>query len=415
MEDEIKYMRIGTSLYKVVRKPGLSGSMTKTIIQWSYGAIRQDESKEYIINIPKYDGFCIVPDNINYKRVVGNFYNKYEPINHIPTEGCNFYNKYEPINHIPTEGSFVHIDSLIHHIFEEQYELGMDYIQLLYTRPLQKLPILLLVSQERNTGKSTFLNFLKAIFQDNVTFNTNEDFGSKFNEDWATKLLVVVDEVMLNKREDTERLKNLSTALNYKVEAKQKDRHEIEFFSKFVLCSNNEAFPIIIDPEETRFWVRKIRHLESDDTDFLKKLKIEIPAFLYFLLHRQMYTRVQSRMWFSASDLRTAALERIMNSSRSRLELDMTELFNEIMDAHHIDRISFCMADFIALFEYHRIKMDKAQVKRILKDLWKVPHADNALSYSTYIIDRDNTTGYAEVRRIGRFYTISRDNISHLL
>ena len=58
MEDEIKYMRIGTSLYKVVRKPGLSGSMTKTIIQWSYGAIRQDESKEYIINIPKYDGFC---------------------------------------------------------------------------------------------------------------------------------------------------------------------------------------------------------------------------------------------------------------------------------------------------------------------------------------------------------------------
>ena len=371
MEDEIKYMRIGTSLYKVVRKPSLSGSMTKSIIQWSYGALRQDESKEYIISIPKYDGFCIVPDNINYKRVVG-----------------NFYNKYEPINHIPTEGSFIHIDSLMRHIFEEQYELGMDYVQLLYTRPLQKLPILLLVSQERNTGKSTFLNFLKAIFQDNVTFNTNEDFGSKFNEDWATKLLVVVDEVMLNKREDTERLKNLSTALNYKVEAKQKDRHEIEFFSKFVLCSNNEAFPIIIDPEETRFWVRKIRHLEADDTDFLKKLKVEIPAFLYFLQHRQMRSRVQSRMWFSASDLRTAALER---------------------------SISFCMADLIPLFEYHQIKMDKAQVKRILKDLWQVPHADNALSYFTYIIDRNNTTGYAEVRRIGRFYTVCRDNISHLI
>jgi rRNA maturation protein Rpf1 len=128
-----------------------------------------------------------------------------------------------------------------------------------------------------------------------------------------------------------------------------------------------------------------------------------------------MHTRVQSRMWFSASDLRTAALERIMNSSRSRLELDMAELFNEIMDAHHTDCISFCMADLIALFEYHHVKMDKAQVKRILKDLWKVPHADNALSYSTYVIDRDNTTGYAEVRRIGRFYTVSHDNISHLL
>ena len=31
--------------------------------------------------------------------------------------------------------------------------------------PLQKLPILLLVSEERNTGKSTFLNFLKLLFE----------------------------------------------------------------------------------------------------------------------------------------------------------------------------------------------------------------------------------------------------------
>ena len=39
----------------------------------------------------------------------------------------------------------------------------------LLLRPVQKLPILLLVSEERNTGKTTFLNFLKALFQDNVT------------------------------------------------------------------------------------------------------------------------------------------------------------------------------------------------------------------------------------------------------
>lgn len=398
MEDEIKYMRIGTSLYKVVRKPGLSGTTTKDIVPWTYGALRQDESKEYIFGIPKYDGFCIVPDNINYKRVVG-----------------TFYNKYEPINHIPTEGSFVHIESFIHHIFEEQFEMGLDYFQLLYTRPLQKLPILLLVSKERNTGKSTFLNFLKAIFQDNVTFNTNEDFGAKFNADWATKLMVVVDEVMLNKKEDTERLKNLSTALNYKVEAKLKDRQEIEFFSKFVLCSNNEAFPIIIDPEETRFWVRKIKHLEMDDTDFLVKIKQEIPAFLYFLRHRKMFTRVQSRMWFAAEDLRTAALEKIMNASRSRLELDMAELFSDIMDLHHVDSLSFCITDLIPIFDYQHIKMDKTQIRRILKDSWQLPHAENALSYSTYIIDKNNPTGYGQTRRIGRFYTVTRDNISNLV
>ena len=52
----------------------------------------------------------------------------------------------------------------------------------------------------------------------------------------------MVDEVLLNRREDSERLKNLSTTLSYKVEAKGKDRDEIAFFAKFVLCSNNEIY-----------------------------------------------------------------------------------------------------------------------------------------------------------------------------
>lgn len=177
------------------------------------------------------------------------------------------------------QGDFPNIKKLVSHIFGEQYELGMDYLQLLYLRPVQKLPILLLVSEERNTGKTTFLNFLKALFQDNVTFNTNEDFRSQFNSDWAGKLLIVVDEVLLSRREDSERLKNLSTTLSYKVEAKGKDRNEISFFAKFVLCSNNESLPVIIDEGETRYWVRKISSLQADDTNFLEKLKGEIPAF----------------------------------------------------------------------------------------------------------------------------------------
>ena len=65
--------------------------------------------------------------------------------------------------------------------------------------------------------------------------------------------------------EDTEKIKNLSTAGDYKIEAKGKDRREIEFFAKFVLCSNNERNPIIIPKEEVRFWVRKINLIEKDN------------------------------------------------------------------------------------------------------------------------------------------------------
>ncbi len=261
-----EFIRVGTTLYKIVEQPKLNGGYIKKRIAWNNETLRQDYGKDYIGSVPKYDGFCTVPEHIGYRPVVG-----------------KFLNLYEPIDHRPKEGDFSHVQSLVHHIFGEQYELGMDYLQLLYLQPIQKLPILLLVSEERNTGKSTFLNFLKALFQNNVTFNTNEDFRSQFNSDWAGKLLIVVDEVLLNRREDSERLKNLSTTLSYKVEAKGKDRDEIAFFAKFVLCSNNEYLPVIIDAGETRYWVRKINRLQSDDTDFLQRLKAEIPAFLHFL------------------------------------------------------------------------------------------------------------------------------------
>ncbi len=292
-------IRVGTTLYKIVEQPRLNGGYVKKRIPWNNETLRQDYGKDYIGSVPKYDGFCTVPEHIGYRPVIG-----------------KFLNLYEPIYHQPQEGDFPSIRSLVEHIFGEQYELGMDYLQLLYLQPVQKLPILLLVSEERNTGKSTFLNFLKALFQNNVTFNTNEDFRSQFNSDWAGKLLIVVDEVLLNRREDSERLKNLSTTLYYKVEAKGKDRDEIAFFAKFVLCSNNEYLPVIIDAGETRYWVRKINRLQSDDTNFLQRLKAEIPAFLHFLINRKLSTERESRMWFNPSLLHTEALQRIIRSNR---------------------------------------------------------------------------------------------------
>ena len=295
-----EYVRVGTTYYKTVNQPQLRGGSVRKRIPWSVETLRQDHGKNFIADIPKYDGFCTVPSHTDYREEID-----------------NFLNLYEPIDHVPEKGAFPHIESLMQHIFGEQYELGMDYLQLLYLCPVEKLPILLLVSEERNTGKSTFLNFLKVIFQDNVTFNTNEDFRSQFNSDWAGKLLIAVDEVLLNRREDTERLKNLSTALTYKVEAKGRDRYEVLFYTKFVLCSNNERNPVLIDAEETRFWVRKVCPLKADDTQFLYKLKAEIPAFLFWLSNRRLSTEQESRMWFRPSLIHTVALDKIIRNNRS--------------------------------------------------------------------------------------------------
>lgn len=361
---------MGTTLYKLVDQPRLNGGYVKKRIVWNNETLRQDYGKHYLATVPKYDGFCTVPEHVNYQPVVG-----------------KFLNLYEPITHQPQEGDFPSIRSLVEHIFGEQYELGMDYLQLLYLQPIQKLPILLLVSEERNTGKSTFLNFLKALFQNNVTFNTNEDFRSQFNSDWAGKLLIVVDEVLLSRREDSERLKNLSTTLSYKVEAKGKDRDEIAFFAKFVLCSNNEYLPVIIDVGETRYWVRKIDRLQLDDTDFLQKLKAEIPAFLYHLQHRKLSTEKKSRMWFAPSLLHTEALQRIIRCNRNRLEIEMHELILDIMDRVGTDTFSFCPDDILILLVNSHVKAERHQVRRVLQERWKLKPAHNTLTYTTYQVD----------------------------
>lgn len=387
-----EYIRVGTSLYKLAHQPLANGTTVLRRIPWSFGTIRQDYGKSHTPPIKKYDGFCTVPSHTDYHKEID-----------------GFYNLYEPITHVPVEGEFPDIIKLMRHIFGEQFELGLDYMQLLYRQPTQKLPILLLVSEERNTGKTTFLNFLKAVFQDNTTFNTNEDFRSQFNADWAGKLLIVVDEVLLCRREDSERLKNLSTAQTYKVEAKGKDRQEVNFFAKFVLCSNNELFPVIIDMGETRYWVRKVMRLDSDDTNFLQKLKEQIPAFLYYLQHRPLSTTKESRMWFNPALIRTEALERIMQSNRNHTEIDIVELLRTIMESQNVDKVSFIPQDLLPLLSLNGVKVELWHIRKVVKGLWRLKPAPNALSYTTYQYDYSKPSKYGAINRVGRFYTVTKE------
>ena len=110
-----EFIRVGTTLYKLVNQPRLNGGYVKKRIVWNNETLRQDYGKDYLATVPKYDGFCTVPDHVDYRPVVD-----------------KFLNLYEPIGHRPQQGEFPCIRSLVRHIFGEQYELGMDYLQLLY-------------------------------------------------------------------------------------------------------------------------------------------------------------------------------------------------------------------------------------------------------------------------------------------
>ena len=397
MKEEIeeKYLRVGTTLYKIVKRPLMSGDFIEERRVWNYDTLRQDHSKDFISQIEKFDGFCSVPGHVNYQRSIGKFLNQYDPVNYLPQSGeC-------PV-----------ILNFLTHIFGEQIELGLDYLQLLYLKPLTRLPILLLVSKERNTGKTTFLNFLKAIFAGNMTFNTNEDFRSQFNSDWANKLIVAVDEVLLDRREDSERIKNLSTAISYKAEAKGKDRSEVEFFAKFILCSNNENNPIIIDQGETRYWVRKVNSLEKENNRILDLLKSEMPQFLYYLQHRELSTKSESRMWFRHELLVTDALRKIILYNRSKVEIEILNIVSEIMQIKELDKFRFCIGKIINMLALRQLKTEGGQIRKILQNKWELqPEAPTY--YTAYYIAFDDEI--LEKKKTSRIYTISKELLDRLM
>lgn len=104
LKNENPFVRVGTTLYKIVSQPRLNGGHVKKRIVWNNETLRQDYGKDYLAGVPKYDGFCTVPDHVNYCQVID-----------------NFLNLYEPIGHEPKEGDFSHIQALVRHIFGEQY------------------------------------------------------------------------------------------------------------------------------------------------------------------------------------------------------------------------------------------------------------------------------------------------------
>jgi hypothetical protein len=385
------YIRVQTNYYKKCMQPTIQGEYVEVWMPWSSETLKQDMARTAIKKIRRFDGFTCVPSHLNYQEIIGNFYNLYYPLDwQVEAGSCNT------------------ILSFLKHIFNEQLELGLDYLYLLYVNPTQKLPVLCLVSKERKTGKTTFLNLLKLIFGKNMTFNGNTDFRSQFNSDWMNMLLIAVDEVLLDRREDSEKIKNLSTARTSKTEAKNKDRKDIEFFGKFVLCSNNEENFIVIDPTETRYWIRKVPVLQCENINLLHDMKKEIKYFLHYLLQRPLSVPVPiTRMWFSEKQLRTDALLRVIRNNRNKAETEILLLFKEIFEATNSNDLSFTNKDILELLKRTAPRLTRQNISSVLQQEWGLEPVKNSLSYQTYIYNAINEL--VPVHYTGRYYTITQD------
>ena len=399
MTDSIPYLRVGTTYYKTIEKPTISGDKLQILTKWSRETIIHDHEKKYLSKIPKYDGFCCIPEHINYRKFIDGFYNLYNEIPFQPASG-----EIQKEN-IPFSINFMS------HIFGEQLEFGLDYIKILLLYPTQILPILCLVSKERSTRKTTFIKWMKEVFGLNMTYIKGDSFGSQFNSDWASMLLVAIDEVFFDKKEITERLKYLSTTNKDKIEAKGKDREEAEFFAKFILCSNNEDNFIQIDENEIRFWIRKINPIKQENIEFLKNLITEIPQFLKFLKDRKFSTQKFTRMWFTPAQIRTKALQKLVFKNANKLELKIIELLYEFFESNEEQEINVVPQDILSMVNrmFRPTYWTRNDVRNVLKDSWKLEPQKNGLTYIRY--DIDFSGNFYQNNAVGRFFSIKKDFI----
>ena len=119
-------------------------------------------------------------------------------------------------------------------------------------------------------------------------------------------------------------------------------------------------------------------------------------------------------MWFNPKLLKTEALRKIIRSNRNRLEIEMAELLLDIMANMNVESVSFCLNDIIPLLVCAQVKVEKSQVRKVVQECWKLAPASNSLSYTTYQYDYSRECGYSPVRRIGRYYTVSKSQLETL-
>lgn len=305
----LKYplIQIKRNLYQEL-KPGVLKDWTLQYAKAKYGP-------NVIGNINYYLDFTCEPSHLNYRSIID-----------------DHYNKYKTLDHAIESGEWHTIEKLLKHIFGiSDYQMGLEYLWNLYVNPKQKLPFIGLVSEKKGTGKTTFLNFLKLIFQDNVSVVSSDDFKDKFNDHFAHSLVLISDEHSEGRERNkiAQKIKMFITSEFIRAEKKFDSAYTTETFFKMIFAGNDEEMLTVIEGENTRYWIIKVEPIKETDIHFLKKLKEEIPAFIYYLINEFKPRESRGRLYFSPNEFQSKAAKLIQENSKPVLQKEIEALVTD--------------------------------------------------------------------------------------
>lgn len=367
----------------------------KSSIQEKYKERSKKDVERILYDIEFFDGFFNEPGHLDYNQKITaisedgfetKWYNKYMKLTHKPILDKKIDESEIPLSmmflkHVFGKGKLNYKGNEI-----DEWELGLDYMQLLYTKPKQFLPILALVSKENQTGKTIFWRWCVAIFQQNAKIIPPEMLTGNFTEYFINSLLVVIDEALLNKRETMEKVKSMTTNSESMVNGKHAKEMETQTYLKIGLSSNNINDFANLTKHDQRFWIRDVPVIPEENyiPDFLQKLCDEIPAFLGYLCKREMATeKDDDRMWFSPSIRKTAGLDRVISQSRPANEILIEESIKDYMTAFKKVVVHLSPTD-IRDITHEKNMLALNTIRWILEDRWDKKKLGYTREYKTY-------------------------------
>ena len=393
-----QYKRIGTEYYRVVQEPapiGKNGEVIneEALVPWTGSAIQLDHGKDTLKHIEKFIGFTNQANHIDYQQIIN-----------------GHWNLYQNIEHSPKKGKFEYVEKLLKHLFEEQYEMCLDYISILYRHPLQKLPVVCLVSKEQKTGKSTFIYLMKLLFRQNMTTISNNDLTGDFNSQWTSKLIVASEETLLEKKDGYEKIKAISTAKTITRNEKNKTQKEIPCMVHFIFCSNHENDFIKIDDYDSRLWIRKVQSIKERIKGFDEKIEADIPAFVDFIQNREIkYEDVGERLYFEPNDFKTAAFYNVVKHSEPSLIKEIRAQLQEQFLVTEVDEIHMSTKDIKVQFGF-RFEMNyiSKEIQNYLKP--KKLKEGKVTTYCYYISSAMNPDELIKIKGKGRPFVFRKED-----
>ncbi|WKZ67135.1 MAG: DUF5906 domain-containing protein [Flavobacteriales bacterium] len=356
--DSKRFVAVGTDWYKRCYRLDENNKPVPYLEHWSESRLKLDYVRrgvpKFLETVEHFDGFTNHPGHHeDYKATVIVQPEEFGPV-------TKLYNRYAQLTHPVRKGGIPNIQRYLKHVFgthkvftlaadgtvlaeSEAWEVYMDRWTIMYRMPWVKLPAVVLVSEEFNTGKSTLLWLNLAMWQQNAVVIGGEAFTSNFNAHWVDKKYVGVDEALIHKREDTEKVKSLITAPTTQRRGMYKDSEAATNFTTFDLTSNNEDGSINIGENEYRYWVVRVPKLSDaeKDPELLSKMIAELPALFYELRHRAIIHPNRDRLWFADSVLETEARQRVAAASVPYPQRMIAEFVNDAMYEHQWPELIF--------------------------------------------------------------------------